>query len=190
MKSVKEMSLGELAAYVCGHLQRNGIRAVLSGGACVSIYSKNQYQSYDLDFIENISSTRKRLKDVMAMIGFMESQRYYKHPDTHFFVEFPPGPLSVGDEPVGKPSEITLETGTLLLLSPTDCVKDRLAGYYHWNDRPCLDQAIMVANKNPVRINEIRQWSENEGKLAEFKKIEPLLARKPKRKTNGRKRIF
>jgi hypothetical protein len=45
MKPVNEMSLGELAAYVSSHLRNNGIRAVLSGGACVSIYSENRYHN-------------------------------------------------------------------------------------------------------------------------------------------------
>lgn len=59
MKQIKEMSLGELAAYVCTHLQENGIHCVLTGGACVSIYTENLYESFDLDFIENIASKRK-----------------------------------------------------------------------------------------------------------------------------------
>jgi hypothetical protein len=189
VKPVREMSIGELAAYVSGHLQKNGIRAVLSGGACVSIYSENRYQSFDLDFIENISSTRNKLKTVMERIGFTDHHRYYKNPDTQFFVEFPPGPLTVGEEPVAQPFEISLETGTLLLLSPTDCVKDRLAGYYHWKDQPCLEQAILVAEKNPVEISEIRRWSEGEGKLEEFKKIKPLLTKKFKPRARKGKKL-
>ncbi len=59
------MSIGELAAFVCTHLKDNGIDVVLSGGACVSIYTKNRYQSYDLDFIENVSASRKKIKEVL-----------------------------------------------------------------------------------------------------------------------------
>jgi len=33
MKHIKEMFLGELAAYVCTHLEKNGIQCVLTGGA-------------------------------------------------------------------------------------------------------------------------------------------------------------
>ena len=176
MKTKKEMTIGELAAYVCEHLRKNDVQAVLSGGACVSVYSHNQYQSYDLDFIENIPSTRKRLKRIMEKIGFVEHERYYKHPDTQFFVEFPPGPLAVGDEPVKTIHEIKLSTGKLFLLSPTDCIKDRLAGYYHWNDRQCLEQAILVARENPVDLHEIERWSRHEGKSKEFQEIMPSFA--------------
>jgi|WetSurMetagenome_2_1015567.scaffolds.fasta_scaffold61977_3 hypothetical protein len=178
MKSIKNMTIGELAAYACNHLHKNGIQVVLSGGACVSFYSKNRYMSYDLDFIENIPSTRKKLKQVMEQIGFTEQQRYYKHPDTKFFIEFPPGPLAVGDEPVKDHSEIQLSTGILFLLSPTDCIKDRLAGYYHWNDKQCLEQALLVAEENPIDIDEIERWSAHEGKLKEFQEINHFFNKK------------
>ena len=50
MKLIKEMSLGELAAFVNTQIKKNGIDCVLTGGACVSIYTENRYQSFDLDF--------------------------------------------------------------------------------------------------------------------------------------------
>jgi hypothetical protein len=62
-------------------------------------------------------------------------------------------------------------TGILKLISPTDCVKDRLAGYYYWDDQQCLDQAILVARDNPVDVKEIQRWSTSEGKLNRFKQI-------------------
>lgn len=134
MKRMDEMSLGELAAYICTHLSKNDIHCVLSGGACVSIYTDNRYESLDLDFIENMASKRKKIVSVLSKIGFMEENRYFIHPDTKYFIEFPAGPLAIGKEPVREPNIITFETGELRLLSPTDSVKDRLAAFYHWND--------------------------------------------------------
>jgi hypothetical protein len=171
------MTLGELAAFVCSHVRSRGIRAVLSGGACVSLYTENKYQSFDLDFIENIPTTRNKLKQIMGEIGFMEEARYYKHPDTKFFVEFPPGPLTVGDEPAGKPYEIVFNTGTVTLLSPTDCVKDRLAGYFHWNDQQCLEQAVLVACNQSIDMSEIRRWSKNEEASDKFENFEASLSK-------------
>lgn len=52
MKSLGEMSVGEVAAYVAEHLRQSDINVVLTGGSCVSIYTDNRYLSYDLDFIE------------------------------------------------------------------------------------------------------------------------------------------
>ena len=171
MKPVARMSLAEFAAYVSSHLRKHGIRAVLSGGACVSIYTGNRYQSYDLDFVENVPSSRKRLQEVLSAMGFTESDRCFKHPDTDFFLDFLAGPLAVGNEPVHHTAELTLPTGTLVLLSPTDCVKDRLAAYYHWGDKQCLEQALLVTQNAAVDIRDIRRWSAGEGKLAEFERI-------------------
>lgn len=171
MKSIKDMTLGELAAFVCTHLETQGIPCVLSGGACVTIYSNNHYQSFDLDFIERVSTPRKKLRNAMIQLGFFEEQRYFRHKDTDFFIEFPAGPLSVGSEPVTKIEELTFETGTLFLLSPTDCVKDRLAAYYHWDDLQALEQAKLVAQNHHLSIEEIRRWSAVEKQSEKFENI-------------------
>ena len=172
-----QMSLAELAAFVWSHLIKYGIRCVLSGGACVSIYTSNRYQSYDLDFVETIPTRRAKIKEALAVFGFYEENRYFKHKDSIFFLEFPTGPLSIGSEPVKEIVTIELSTGSLALLSPTDCVKDRLAAYYHWHDLQCLEQAIMVASSNKIDIEEIQRWSRIENKMAEFDKIKSKLQR-------------
>lgn len=159
MKNLDEMNIGELAAFVCDYLSKNGIQCVLSGGACVSIYSRNQYQSGDLDFIEIVTYPRKRIVYLMNEIGFIEKNRYFVNPEIEFFIEFPTGPLSVGFEPVKKINEMEFSTGMLKLLTPTDCVKDRLAAYYFWDDKQSLEQALMVAKENKIDIVEIKRWS-------------------------------
>jgi len=40
VKEIRDMSMGELAAFVCSHLHRNNINVVLSGGGCVAIYTE------------------------------------------------------------------------------------------------------------------------------------------------------
>lgn len=71
----------------------------------------------------------------MGLMSCCQEARYFIHP----------GPLAVGEEPVKKIDKIQFPTGILRVISPTDCVKDRLAAYYHWGDRQGLAQAIMVA---------------------------------------------
>jgi hypothetical protein len=56
-------------------------------------------------------------------------------------------------------------------------VKDRLAGFYHWDDGQCLQQAILVAETQEIDLEEIARWSKVEGKLREFRKIKKLLVR-------------
>lgn len=41
----------EVAALVCSTLERHGIEVVLCGGSVVSIYSENEFESYDFDFV-------------------------------------------------------------------------------------------------------------------------------------------
>jgi hypothetical protein len=176
MKKIKEMNIGELAAYICSYLNDNGIECVLTGGACVSIYTNNEYPSYDLDFIESVSSPRKVIINLLSKIGFEEKNRYFTHTDTKFIIEFPAGPLSVGSESINQVNEINYDTGKLKLLTPTDCVKDRLAAYFHWNDTQSLEQAISVSKNHKIDIKEIERWSKAESKQSIFKKIKNRLS--------------
>jgi hypothetical protein len=182
MKSIRRMSQIELGAFVQSHLRKRGIEVVLSGGASVSIYSRGRYVSKDLDFVNVYSADRKKIREVMAELGFSEEGRYYKHPDSEFFIEFPPGPLAIGAEPVKNVREIRFSTGVLRVISPTDCVKDRLAAFYHWGDNQCLEQAGLVCGSNPVDLKEIARWSKAEGKGIEFAAIRGRLKRGTSRK--------
>ena len=147
MKTVNKMTQAELAAYVQSHLQTKGISVILSGGAAVAIYTENKYVSADIDLVNVNFVNRKKIVEAMKEIDFSEKNRYFIHPDTKHIVEFPPGPLSVGEEPVKRIIEIKFSTGLLRVISETDCVKDRLAAYYFWNDQQSLAQAILVAKK-------------------------------------------
>jgi len=172
---IADLAIGELAAYIAEHLRSKGIETVLVGGACVSIYSANEYSSFDLDFIITGSSTRQKVRAALAEISFTEENRYFINPQTPFFVEFPSGPLAIGDEPPSEISTLRFSTGNLRLLSPTDCVKDRLAAFYHWKDKQSLEQAIQVAKSHKVDMEEIRRWSAHEGFAEAFDRIESRL---------------
>jgi hypothetical protein len=172
------MTQGELGAFIQTHLRGNGIDVVLSGGAAVGIYSVGEYVSQDLDMVNVYSTKMSVIRKSMKELGFIEEARYFTHPDTEFLVEYPPGPLTVGEEPVQQVDELKFSTGILRVISPTDCVKDRLAGYYHWGDRQGLAQAIMVSRRNEIDIEEIRRWSAVEDKQEEFEQIKDALTGK------------
>jgi hypothetical protein len=168
MKPIKKMSQPELAAYIQDTLEKEQIHVVLSGGSAVSFYSSNKYVSKDLDLINTSFVRRSKIKLVMEKIGFQERGRYFVNPETSFFVEFPNGPLSVGEEPVKEIKEFELATGTLRIISATDCVKDRLCAFYFWNDQQGLAQAVLVAKGQNVDLKEILRWSKVEGKDPEY----------------------
>ena len=51
MIALSELTIGELRAYIAEHLRSKGIETVLVGDACISIYSANEYSSFDLESI-------------------------------------------------------------------------------------------------------------------------------------------
>ena len=171
MKSIGNMTRLEMAGYISSELGRMGIDVVLSGGSCVSIYSCEKYVSYDLDFVNMTFTKRKRMISAMESLGFHEENRYFKHPEKDLLIEFLSGPLAVGEEPVKQIDEIDTGMGVLRIISPTDCVKDRLTWYYHDKDTECLEQAVLVAKACAIDLDEIQRWSEGEEKGEEFQLV-------------------
>jgi len=75
------------------------------------------------------------------------------------------GPLAIGDELI-RPAQVAVKRtpgGTIRLLTPTQCVMDRLAAYFHWNDLQSLDQAVMVASGQNISFAKLTGWAKREG---------------------------
>lgn len=159
-----KVTLEELAAIIAEYLKDHKIDSVLVGGACVSIYSHNLYQSYDLDFVtyEDI----KKIKAVLSELNFQKKGKYFTHPGCEYFIEFVSPPVSIGDQPVSNFEYRRTSLGTIKMLTPTDSIKDRLASFYHWNDEQSLDQALAICENVPktkINFKEIKRWSGKEG---------------------------
>ena len=97
------MTAIEFAAYVASTLQAEGIEVVLSGGTCVSFYTDDRFVSVDIDLINTDFAKRNLIRKIMNQAGFHEKNRYFVHPDSEFYVEFPAGPLTVGKNASNKP---------------------------------------------------------------------------------------
>lgn len=150
----------------------------LTGGSCVAIWSCGKYVSHDLDFIEEGPVPRRKVVETMGTLGFHPEGRHFIHPDCPYLIEFPTGPLMVGDERVQRVSMRRTRAGELRLLSPTDCVKDRLAAYFHWNDRQALEQAVLVAQAQVIDLDDIHRWSDGEGNMAKFEAFRKRLGKR------------
>lgn len=100
-----------------------------------------------------------KLRKARASIGFSEWGRYFQYPESTHIVEFPSGPLAVGEEPVRDVQKVALATGSLRVITTTDCVKDRLCAFYFWDDLQGLAQAVLVAQHHAVDLAEIERWS-------------------------------
>ena len=157
----------EVAATVSETLAKAGLIAVLSGGATVWIYSDGRYKSRDLDFVT--PATISEIAAALEPLGFRRTEgRHFVHESTLFTLEFPAWPLAVGRKVLRKWSEKRFAHGTIQMLSPTQCVMDRLAAFYHWKDHQALDQAIAVARAQDVNLDEVRRWSATEGHAQKY----------------------
>ncbi len=162
MKNINpKMSLRDFAIAVAAILKEKDIDVILTGGAVVSIYSDGKYVSKDADFLS--MTDHQIIKQTLHNAGFKNTGKDFYHDDSQFTVEFPGSDLIIGDEPMKPEGEIKVGKFTLKLLSPTQCVMDRLAAFFHWKDRQSLEQALMVAQKHPVKLEKIKKWSEKEG---------------------------
>jgi hypothetical protein len=105
----------------------------------------------------------------MKELGFdKDRSRMYAHPNTQFTVEFPGTAALVGNELINEFNEFETRAGILKLLTPTDSAKDRLAAFYHWNDRQGLDQAVWIAAAHPVNLSDIARWSKQESQTEKY----------------------
>ena len=162
----KKMSMEDFAFVVAKALDDKGIQVVLTGGAVVSIYSEGKYVSKDLDFLS--SEDHQQIKKAMKELGFESKGKDFFHRDALFSVEFPGYDLVIGDEPMKPEGKLKRKGFTLRLLSPTQCVMDRLAAFYHWKDRQSLEQAILVGKVQPIKLRKIKTWSQAEGMLDRY----------------------
>ncbi len=168
----------ELWKHVGSHLSAKGIDNVLVGGAVVSIYTDGLYESGDLDFIVS-SVFMDRLPETMKEIGFQKEGRHYVHPEcSHLFVEFPPGPLAIGEDTNLTPERKKVDGTVIKIFSPTDCIKDRLASFIHFKSRDTLDQAVLVAKNQPFKLAEVERWCLTENAKEAFDEFQRLFKTK------------
>lgn len=162
-------TLEELAAIVSETLEQAGIIATLSGGGAVSIYTENRYVSEDLDFVT--IALVGELTQALAPIGFERVGRprlsVFEHPDTKWYLEFPPAPLSFGGTYVDSSecAVIDVGLGKLRIITPTQSIMDRLIAAAAWNEPQSLAQALLVAEHQKGKIDwqRLDQWAKAEG---------------------------
>lgn len=160
-------SIEEVAAVVSEALTAAKITAVLSGGAAVQIYTSGLYESRDLDFVA--SASQRELEQVLQRLGFVrEAGRHFVHPTCPYTLEFPSWPPAIGGELVRTWGERSVGSLRIQILTPTQCVMDRLAAFYHWRDRQALEQALLVASQQTIDLAEIERWSTREGQAELF----------------------
>ena len=165
MRITAESTLRDVAFVVCTALDRAKVTAVLSGGSAATVHAMGAYQSHDLDFIIEFRSPQSDAAGVLASLGYRTVADHYEHSSNPLYLEFPQGPLAIGGDLVER-WDTMQEHGLLLhIITPTDCCRDRLSGFFFWNDRSALQQAALVAMAQPssVDLEAVREWSVREG---------------------------
>jgi hypothetical protein len=166
----ENISIKKLTAIVSDHLKKNGIEVVLVGGGCVSLYSNNKYMSQDIDLVTE--TPLRKIIPIMKEMGFenlTKGSRLFKNPKCEFLIDFVAPPLAIGDEPVYELNNIKTSLGSFNLLTPHDCVRDRLCAYFYWNDLQSLEQAVLVAETNKINFQKIKKWAISKGQLEKYK---------------------
>lgn len=168
----KGLTVAELGAIVSEALNSAGIQAVLCGGSVATIYSGHQWESKDLDFVV-ARVDKKRIAELFTQLGLEQKPNgLFGHPNHTHSIDISFWPIVLGNEEVDDEwTTLATEVGELRILTPTQCVKDRLAGFYNSVDRQSLDRAVEVCLHQDVDLEEIERWSEGEyatEKLKEF----------------------
>lgn len=161
---LKNLSMEELASYVCTELNKKDINVVLSGGSCMELYTNELYSSYDIDFVMKYTYSQKLIEQTMVELGFKIEGKYYILEESQFFIEILTPPVAVGDQFLSEFATRNTKVGTLTLLTANDCVKDRLCGCFYHDDKTCFEHALAVGHKNSIDKDELRNWAANEDK--------------------------
>ncbi|OGF47923.1 MAG: hypothetical protein A2452_09495 [Candidatus Firestonebacteria bacterium RIFOXYC2_FULL_39_67] len=165
------MKVKDVAVVVQGTLSKYGIDSTLVGGACVEIYSNNKYSSGDIDIVSDWPLGE--IENALTEIGFKrkDKTRFFEKKDCEYFLDFVQPPLAIGNAPVKQLSIIKTRKGMIKLLTPSDCVKDRLAAYFYWDDKQSLEQAILVAKTKTLDYKSIEKWAKGESNLKKYREF-------------------
>lgn len=160
-----------VAFKACTALAAQNVEAVLCGGSAATFYAPQAYQSTDADFIISWWCDESRAKQVITDLGFYPKGRTLGHPQTPITLDFPKGPLAIGDQLIESWRTVQRDEFTLNVIRPEDSVKDRLCAFFYWKDRSGLEQALYVARATSVDLDEVEAWARSEGEILKYQEF-------------------
>ena len=162
-----QSTLEDVCFAVAQALEAHGIAAVLTGGSAAALYAPHAYMSSDADFVLDADDPLDVVAIALAVVGFARHgrSRIFLHPRSAFTIDFPKGPLAVGGDYVRQTVTLKRGAATLCILSRTDCIRDRLAHFFHWGDYTALNAAVGVAIESidDVDMDLLNAWTAREG---------------------------
>lgn len=167
-------SLEEMWKKVASYLKSQNIESVLVGGGVATIYSQGQYMSGDLDFVMGWGNNHKQIQKALEEIGFFRTGTIYRHPQTTYSLDFSSPPVDIGHGNDPEINEEVFEGQRIQILNPTECIKDRLNKYVHFNDQSAMQAALAVADKTPFDLQKVQKFCKENNFAEAFEEFRRL----------------
>lgn len=164
-----------VAFKVCTALHQAGMKVVLTGGSASTVYAPMACRSMDVDFIATFVTSRRDFEQVLAELGYLPNGRIYSCPGQIVTLDIPDDRILIGSTETYRYETLHRDGLILNILTPTDCVRDRLCGYYFWGDTSSLNSALQVANLHTIDLALVEAWSKEEGELEKFQTFQRRL---------------
>lgn len=169
-------TLRDVAFAVGTALAAANVDAVLCGGSAATFYAPDVYQSEDLDFVLTFGSDdAPAARAALESLGYRLDSAMFFHDVSHFTVEFPVGPLRIGNESVDDIRTERRGEEAVRIIGPTAVVKDRLLKFASWDDFSALRAAAGVARVTDVDLKAVRRFMADEGAGAFKKRFDEAL---------------
>lgn len=157
--SFKNLKLKEAVQLISSHLASRGHNPVLIGEACAYLYFGTVMTPKTIEFSINNYSI-DMVNAAMLGLGFIPTGEHsFVNEKYPVEVLLTPHPVSVGDDIVENYRILKTAKGSIKALTPTDCVRHRLAVFYRFGERTALSDAVKVARRQKVDLDFVRRWS-------------------------------
>lgn len=165
-------TLEEFWKHVASHLSSHNIDTTLVGGGVATIYSHGKYMSGDLDFVFGWQNNHKEIKAALKELGFHADTRVFSRPGCPFTMDFSSPPIDIGNGNDPEVREDKFDGKLIRILTPTECIKDRLHKAFHWKDELALKAALEVALSQPFSISKVKKFCADNKIMTKFEEFE------------------
>ena len=172
MFNYEKCTLEEFWKHVASHLSAHGIETTLVGGGVATIYSQGKYLSGDLDFVFGWQNNHKEIKKALSELGFHADTRVFSRPNCPFTMDFSSPPVDIGNKNDPEVNEDTFGGETIRILTPTECIKDRLHKAFHWKDELALKAALDVAITQSFSMSKVQKFCQDNSILPKFEEFQ------------------
>ncbi len=125
----------QFAALITECMKAKNIKPVIVGGLAVEIYTRNDYQTQDIDFV---SDGWDKFNSILTDLGFIRTEREWYHTDLEIAVEVPSNVLEGSEEHI---VELELLDGkNVYVISVEDIIIHRLEGIVFSTTYPKEDE--------------------------------------------------